>query len=109
MARRALEGSPGTFSGDVGRFSGPSPAAWRFRGDSATSRIQRLRPSYDPGMDPIRPAAPPRARALTRAWALSTAAVAALAALWVVSTQLPAIRAHSPWAIDPYDAVLSVA
>ncbi len=49
------------------------------------------------------------AHALTRAWVLSTAAAAALAALWVASTQLPTVRAHSPWSDDPYDAVLSVA
>lgn len=59
-------------------------------------------------MDPTRPTGPP-ARELARAWLLSTAAVAALAALWLASTQVRAIRAHSPWADDPYDAVLSVA
>jgi hypothetical protein len=50
-----------------------------------------------------------RAGILTRAWMLSTWSVASFAALFVVSTQLHGVRAHSPWADDPYDAVLSVA
>jgi hypothetical protein len=60
-------------------------------------------------MSEIRSADGPRAAALVRAWLLSTAAVASFAILWLASTQVRAVRAHSPWSDDPYDAVLSVA
>jgi protein-S-isoprenylcysteine O-methyltransferase Ste14 len=45
---------------------------------------------------------------LTRRAANAAAlAVVAFWALFVFSAQLPAVRAHSPWAEDPYDAVVS--
>ena len=47
---------------------------------------------------------------LTR-WAANAAALAVVAfwALFVFSAELPDVRAHSPWAEDPYDAVVSFA
>jgi hypothetical protein len=45
---------------------------------------------------------------LTRRAANAAAlAVVAFWALFVFSAELPAVRAHSPWAEDPYDAVVS--
>ncbi|MDP9342015.1 MAG: hypothetical protein M3Q23_07925 [Actinomycetota bacterium] len=49
------------------------------------------------------------ARALGRAWLLATGSVVSIGVLFLVSTQLRAVRAHSSWSNDPYDAVLSVA
>ena len=47
---------------------------------------------------------------LTRRAANAAAlAVAAFSALFVFSAEMPAVRAHSPWAEDPYDAVVSFA
>jgi hypothetical protein len=47
---------------------------------------------------------------LTRRAANAAAlAVVAFWALFVFSAELPAVRAHSPWAGDPYDAVVSFA
>jgi hypothetical protein len=51
-----------------------------------------------------------RATRLTRR-ATNAAALAVVGfwALFVFGTELPAVRAHSPWAEDPYDAVVSFA
>jgi hypothetical protein len=47
---------------------------------------------------------------LTRRVANAAAlAVVAFWALFVFSAELPAVRAHSPWAEDPYDAGVSLA
>ena len=51
-----------------------------------------------------------RATRLTRRAANAAAlAVVGFWALFVFSTELPAVRAHSPWVEDPYDAVVSFA
>ncbi len=47
---------------------------------------------------------------LTRRAAYAAApAVVAFGALFMVSAQIQAVRAHSPWAEDPYDAMVSLA
>ena len=69
---------------------------------------------YSPGVDPVARSAHRNdghtATRLTRR-AANAAAVADVVfmALFVFSAELPSVRAHSPWAEDPYDVVISFA
>jgi hypothetical protein len=65
-------------------------------------------------MDPttrgaIRDGARTATRLTRRAANAAALVVVAFWALFVFSAELPAVRAHSPWAEDPYDAVVSFA
>ena len=69
---------------------------------------------YSPGVDPVARSAHRNdghtATRLTRRAANAVAlAVVVFLALFVFSAELPSVRAHSPWAEDPYDVVISFA
>jgi hypothetical protein len=49
------------------------------------------------------------ADAVRRTCVVAAGAVVSFGALFAISTQFASIRAHSPWAEDPYDAVVSIA
>ena len=51
----------------------------------------------------------PQWEATRRAANAAALAVASFLTLFVFSAEIPAVRAHSPWADDPYDAVVSFA
>jgi hypothetical protein len=64
---------------------------------------------HDPEMSDEPAIAPVVADAVRRACVVATGAALSFGALFAISTQFASIRAHSPWAEDPYDAVLSIA
>jgi len=69
---------------------------------------------YSPGVDPVARSAHRNdghtATRLTRRAANAVAlTVVVFLALFVFSAELPSVRAHSPWAEDPYDVVISFA
>jgi hypothetical protein len=64
---------------------------------------------HDPEMSDEPAIAPVVADAVRRACVVAAGAALSFGALFAISTQFASIRAHSPWADDPYDAVLSIA
>jgi hypothetical protein len=64
---------------------------------------------HDPEMSDELAIAPVVANAVRRACLVAAGAALSFGALFAISTQFASIRAHSPWAEDPYDAVVSIA
>jgi hypothetical protein len=64
---------------------------------------------HDPDMQDEHAIPPAGTDAVRRTGVVAAGAVVSFGALFAISTQFPSIRAHSPWAEDPYDAVLSIA
>jgi hypothetical protein len=64
---------------------------------------------HDPEMSDEPAIAPVVADAVRGACVVAAGAALSFGALFAISTQFASIRAHSPWAEDPYDAVVSIA
>ena len=64
---------------------------------------------HDPDMNDEDAIAPAGTNDVRRTCVVAAGAAASFGALFAISTQLASIRAHSPWAEDPYDAVVSIA
>src|SRR5512132_3797923 len=64
---------------------------------------------HDPDMQDEHAIAPAVTDAVRRTCVIAAGAAVSFGALFAISTQLASIRAHSPWAEDPYDAVVSIA